>query len=350
MSTEDQFKFLLTRCQDYYLLPITTLPRYSISKDLMKLSKKEEWLQIENVPCQIMDINESKKFLILNSFSSSDYNKCFKIKMDELNLFKILKHNNFFLKIDEYPCEINIKEFDNRIEVKKVISKIKQICKINKSPISKFLDDKLSQLTVSQGNNKNSTIKEYKDFKNNQLKIDKTHKRFGDPIFNRNNRWCIPTNMSYEKFELSKSYPAPIGIRPKDFCLPSELILTLKELINQCLHFKNVSSLDYILFKSKLDIIEKRKIHKCKFCNKSLNIDLHLSEYKSRNNYIELCHRNPNDRFLSNNIYFGHGECNRRQGAYTEKERMMDGLSLLKSNVIIDYKEYKELLSKVYNS
>ena len=31
--------------------------------------------------------------------------------------------------------------------------------------------------------------------------------------------------------EKSPSYPAPLGIRSKDFCLPSELIETIKELI-----------------------------------------------------------------------------------------------------------------------
>ena len=34
---------------------------------------------------------------------------------------------------------------------------------------------------------------------------------------------------------------------------------------------------------------------------------------------MEICHRDPNDRFLVRNMYWGHGECNRRQGGYSEE-------------------------------
>ena len=67
------------------------------------------------------------------------------------------------------------------------------------------------------------------------------HKRFGNEIFNRNCRWCPPIDISYEEFKQSPSYPCPLGIRPKDFCLPSELNKVVVEMTRQLLCFKNVN-------------------------------------------------------------------------------------------------------------
>ena len=70
----------------------------------------------------------------------------------------------------------------------------------------------------------------------------------------------------------------------------------------------------------------------CKWCNKVIDANLCKAEYKSATNYIEICHRDPNDRFLPRNVYWGHGDCNRRQGGYTEEDRIQDALTLLKYN------------------
>ena len=36
-----------------------------------------------------------------------------------------------------------------------------------------------------------------------------------------------------------------------------------------------------------------------------------------KDNFIEICHKDPNERFLKKNMYWGNGECNRRQGGYS---------------------------------
>jgi hypothetical protein len=44
------------------------------------------------------------------------------------------------------------------------------------------------------------------------------------------------------------------------------------------------------------------------------------------------------------NVYWGHGDCNRRQGGYTEEDRIQDAITLLKFNP--DYlKKYAAELS-----
>ena len=62
---------------------------------------------------------------------------------------------------------------------------------------------------------------------------------------------------------------------------------------------------------------------------------------------MEICHRDPQDRFLVHNMYWGHGECNRRQGGYSETDRMLDGSKLMLLNKKITQKEYDDLISRV---
>ena len=69
-----------------------------------------------------------------------------------------------------------------------------------------------------------------------------------------------------------------------------------------------------------------------------MDLNDYSSSYMSETNYIEICHRDPNDRFLTRNMYWGHGDCNRRQGGYSEADRIREGLSLAARNI--------ELLSK----
>lgn len=167
----------------------------------------------------------------------------------------------------------------------------------------------MSQLLNSQGCVKTITIEEYENFNEpNDLK------RIGSPYFNRANRWLPPINdISYEEFEKCKSFPAPIGIRQKDFCMPSQLLLIINHLVEELRAF-----------------IDEKLI--CQWCFCKLEYDKFDSIYKSKDNYMEICHKDPNGTFTIDNIYFGHGECNRRQGGYSEKDRINDTLILLKNN------------------
>lgn len=296
---------------------ITKLHRYISNKGL---SKNEEWLQIEGVPCIIVKIEND---IYLNSFTSSK-NRVFIINRKYLySNFKLISINNdgFMLNLDKYPILININEFDKRDDVLLLEKIIKDIIK-NKnisSIIRKIFNDKLPQLIVSQGSSY-ITIDEYYKYLNGEIILSK-HKRFGCELFNRNSRWCPPINISYDDYIKSNSYPAPLGIRPKDFCLPSEIIETMEELISQIVNFKDITVEDYQLLKEKLPFINKFD-YKCKYCGEYLSINEYISKYKSCDNYIEICHRDPNNRFIKNNIYWGHGSCNRRQGGFTEIDRM----------------------------
>ena len=151
--------------------------------------------------------------------------------------------------------------------------------------------------------------------------------------------------IKYEKYLKSPSYPAPLGVRPKDFCLPSELIITIKELINQIMNFDGVNDKSFKEIQKILTFIHKKE-HKCKYCGEKIKIDDYCSEYKSCDNYVEICHRNPKDRFLNKNMYWGHGECNRRQGGYSETDRMNDGIRLMFLAGRIDKDTYEKMLSK----
>lgn len=197
-------------------------------------------------------------------------------------------------------------------------------------------------------------VDKYHQYQNGQVKLSK-HERFGNTIFNRNSRWCPPVDISYDEYKKCPSYPAPIGIRPKDFCLPSELVKVFEELMNQIMNFKNVKETTFEKVQKILPFIEKRNnYHSCRYCgvfidiNQCLfekNVDGNTITYKSKENYIEICHGDPNGRFLNDNIYFGHGECNRRQGGFSETERMKDGIQLLFLNGKISIEMKQQLLS-----
>ena len=79
-------------------------------------------------------------------------------------------------------------------------------------------------------------------------------------------------------------------------------------------------------------MLEHSKIHRCKYCGEEMDINEYKSEYKSADNFMEICHRDPHKSFSPENMYWGHGECNRRQGGFTESDRIYDGFRLATLN------------------
>ena len=71
--------------------------------------------------------------------------------------------------------------------------------------------------------------------------------------------------------------------------------------------------------------------HKCKWCGEEIDAFNYSSTYSSKDNFIEICHRDPNERFIPSNMYWGHGECNRQQGGYSEEDRVQQIIRLLKA-------------------
>lgn len=309
-------------------------------------SKKKEYLQIQGAPCIV--IKSDDKTTTLNSFTS-EVVRNFTVTNEylEKNFKKIIPDSDGFLKPDAYPFKFHISEFEKRNEVKELKKLIKKISKSKN--VSKFiknlLNDKSLQLIQSQGSTSCITINNFNKFKNGKIKLSK-HKRFGNEIFNRNSRWSPPINITYEEFQDSTSYPAPLGIRPKDFCLPSELIITMQELINQIANFDGIDDKSFNEMKKTLPFIEKKNSF-CKYCGEKINILEYSSQYKSNINFIEICHRDPNDRFISKNMYWGHCDCNRRQGGYTENDRIRDGIRLAFLNGKMDKEMYDSIINNL---
>ena len=319
----------LPKTGDFYK-PKKTFPRkYNTSNGK---SKKMEWLQIEGCPCEIISINS--QYVTFNSFTSVS-NRNFSVPLNEFrtDFIKCNVEDDYITNLDKYPeGKIHKSEFKNREKVKEFKEKLEKCLKNSDEKLIKtILGDKFWQLFVSQGA-PYIGIDKFIKYKNNELKLNPLC-NFGEPIFNRNSRWAPPIDVTFDEFKQSNSYPAPLGIRPKDFCLPSELIRTMEELIRQIINFENIDStcLETIITD------KSNKKHKCLWCGEVINAHNYSSIYGSKDNFIEICHRDPKKRFLHTNMYWGHGECNRRQGGYSEEERIEDALRLLRNNP--DYTE-----------
>lgn len=327
--------------EGYYIAKKTELNNYDTKNGC---SKNKEYLQIQGCPCIV--IKSDAKTTTLNCFASVD-GRNFTVPNEYFknNFEKIIPDSNGFLMPEAYPVKIHINEFDTRNEVKKLEKLIKQIStsKNVSKEIKCLLNDKVFQIIQSQGSSY-ITINEYNKFKNGKIELSK-HKRFGYEIFNRNSRWCPPIYITYEEFLNSPSYPAPLGIRPKDFCLPSELIITMQELINQIANFDGIDDQSFNEMQKTLKFIEKKSCF-CKYCGEKINILEYSSRYKSSINFIEICHRDPSDRFISKNMYWGHCDCNRKQGGYTENDRILDGFRLAYLNGCIDKETYDSVMKK----
>lgn len=335
--------------QGSYLVARATIPmRFNTSKD-GGVSAKPEYVQTEGVPLQIVECEG--KSITLNSLHSS---RQFTVENTPETLLKHFETDEsgvpqnplmddgcslFVPKM--FPNEsraeqiLDTKEFKQSTHVNTVRSLLKKHFKISepfeKTPenvTKKIVSDKLEQLFVSQGA-PYETIQKLNAIAECSEPTPRT--REAKMIYNRNSRWCPPVDMTYEEFENTASYPYPLGIRPKDFCLPSELLDTVVEMLTQICSMKNV---DRELFETLNKEFEKKKLlvridttrpdHCCKYCSKPLDAEEYSSEYKSETNYMEICHRDPNERFIKENMYWGHGECNRRQGGYSEDQRMCD--------------------------
>ena len=324
-----------------YVLPSKTMALHYVTSSQKGISAKKEWGLVEGCPALVIHVDSD--FILVNSLHSS-CDRHFKLTRENLfNLENIEPDENGYLNCPKYPLAIHIEEFNKREEVKKLEKEIDKMIKKDTCDVKvkKIIEDKLFQMIQSQGA-PYVTIDQYLNYKSGEIKIS-GHKRFGSEIFNRNSRWCPPIEISYDEYVKSPSYPAPLGVRPKDFCLPSELSLTMKELLSQIYNFKNI---DKTSFEDIKEHLEERDVHKCKYCGECIDANDYSSTYKSENNFMEICHRDPNDRFLVRNMYWGHGECNRRQGGYSEDDRIADGLRLLATNPE-HLEKYKDLLRMI---
>jgi hypothetical protein len=327
-----------------YLIPNKTFYRVKYNNSIVYSTLL--WSQVEGVPCKVISIVNDG--LILNSFSSSDNKTLFKIDKEDLVYFKkATVVNGYIIDLPKYPSnKLSIKEFDIRTDIVTLVKNVKKII-IKHEKINKIISDKLEQIRASQGCMDTVTINDFKGYISNKSELDNKIKRIGDPIFNRSNRWCPPIKMSYDEFKNSNSFPAPLGVRTKDFALPSTVLRCLIEMIKQVCLFQNINAPPEL--KELLKIENNIYYHRCKWCNNVINADEYSSEYSSQHNFIEICHRNPNGVFEPDNIYWGHGSCNREQGGYSETERISQALRLLSINPE-SLKEHIDDIQKIINT
>ncbi|RZD42249.1 MAG: hypothetical protein CXT73_03515 [Methanobacteriota archaeon] len=337
-----------------------TLPRHYIKID-GQLSKLTEYLQIEGAPLIVTAFKDDG--ITLNSLTSAK-SRTFKVTKEELKAEFYpaqLDKDNYIINLKKYPKKVNISEFESRDILADFNSAIKKEVRnwdecllrelllekhyINEYGEKKKTDGKLGQLSVTQGSGCDSTpkilahIEKMRSGKVLTLK----EKHYGEPLFNRSSR-CNPVvdKMPVADFRACNSYPLPIGIRNKDFCVPSEMIAVSVEMIRQLLTLKNVEEKYRVQIQkifTDFDIppqFDNHVCHRCTYCGEEIDINSYSSNYASKTNYIEICHRDPNACFCTGNMYWGHGECNRRQGGYTETERCQDALGLINFNPL-DY-------------
>jgi len=298
------------------------------------ISKKPDWVAA-GVPCIVKDKDEEN--LYIDPFTS---NRDTPIVLDaNLSTYfvKCEVDNDYIIDLNMYPdSKIHISEFEIRKHVKDFMKKIRDFTKPldNEHILKKIIDDKLAQIEAAQGA-PGLNIDEINKMNVKEARLEKT-KRYDYMIFNRCTRWNPPISnkYTYEEYKNSINFCRPIGVRPKDFCLPSEFIATCKEMIRQIACFKGVDDIskNKLIEIANIDKIECDEYHRCKWSGEIIDASKYSSGYSTKNNFIEICHRDPNDRFLSHNMYWGFGESNRQQGGYSEVDRIKQIVQLSKSN------------------
>ena len=330
-----------------YIRSEKTLALHYQTKKGNDISKKSDWITA-NSPNIVKEVNSEN--ILIDNFCHKQSTR-YIVPIEEQKYFTKCEvdKDGFILGLKWYPeGRILETEFDKRKDVcdfeKELKSTIKKLPESDM--VRRILEGesnmkdgknkggKLSQIKAAQGA-PCDTISTILKLKPEEVRKEKT-KRCDNMIYNRTSRWNppIPESYKYEEYEKSINFCRPIGIRPKDFCFPSELIDTYKEMIKQIICFKNVDPetkqklMDFL----NIDSCNCVEVHKCKWSGKEIDVDEYSSTYSSKDNFIEICHRDPQDRFLARNMYWGFGESNRQQGGYSEKERVIQTVTLCKAN------------------
>ena len=107
---------------NYYAPNKTNLRKFNTANGE---SKNEEWLQIVNVPCKIVDIkqNENKNEYVLNSFTSASIRQ-FVVPEEEFSKefypLTVDEENGVLKGVCGYPVDINVSEFESRNKVTEI--------------------------------------------------------------------------------------------------------------------------------------------------------------------------------------------------------------------------------------
>lgn len=303
-----------------FYIPDRTYPRRPLKKDGEE-QKNYEWIaQVEGVPCKL--VQETETHVLVHSFTASS-DSIVRIPRDEFAAqFVQAEMDGEFILGVKYPGgRLHVSEFDKRNEANDLVARALRVV------TDEALKDKLTQIIVAQGSTKCVTIPQYNDYAAGRRVLGPTE-NLGDPVFNRSKRWAPPVDIDHDTFKQTKGFPAPLGIRPKDFCLPSAMMQGVTELLVQMACFENAPPALVSFVFGIPGVVHPGCVHRCKWCGGTVDAAKCTAAYKSTTNYIEICHRDPNAAFSPENMYWGHGDCNRRQGGYDEGECVRDGLRL----------------------
>lgn len=324
------------------------IDEYYIPKRNISLNYKN-WNFVQGVPCKL--ISKNKNGIKLLSF----HDQMSTIKPEQLNTdFVEAEIIDKVIKNCDYEGGLNIEEFNILKEISNFNKEIlEKINKCENKHIKSVFKEKSNTITHSNGCTDAAILKVVKDFKKDEPTLI-SYK----PFFNRTKRWmkymhngkCID-HIQLDDYINDINYPSPLGIRKKDFALPSEYLKTIKELYLQLLNFKDFPSETKQSFSNIIPLDKKdRPTHTCMYCNRQLSIlNVKTKQYKSKDNCIELCHDNPNLSFIKSNVYWGCGKCNREQGGFTKEERIIKGFKLL-NYTCKNKDEFLEKVSIIYDN
>jgi hypothetical protein len=298
---------------------------------------EDNWLA-EGTICRFIEQNDTKiKFKPLGK-----KNQVIGIKDFKNNFLLTNSKNGKIPNNGYYPKDIDIKEFDVKcISLQKIKVEIKPYIKEQRywKLINKFYKD----AHVAPGSSKCITIPEYKEYKNG--KKLKNLESIGHQRFNRTTRDTPICEKDREEYIKSLSFPAPLGIRKVDFAFPSEQNSIFFKLLEQLINCKNFPKIpDKIL--GNLGI-KKTVPHVCLGCFKEIDLKEFNQEYSTSKQTLNICHDDPNKRTTEENIYIGHTECNREQGANSKEDIIKKALTILKNCPELNEKYEKELLELV---
>ena len=187
---------------------------------------------------------------------------------------------------------------------------------------------------ASKGCTKAATIRVYTETRaSNSVDIFKLS-RVGDPVFNRASRHTPPIKMDYDEFLKTPGFPAPVGITPEDFALPSQqnqVFVSLMEQLFSCIGVPDCPP----KLAAQLGLNPQKETHMCRWCHEVVDVTSVNQSYCSKDHSINFCHDVPSMGTVSGNVYIGHCSCNREQGGYSPEERIFQIKRLVQGDPVL---------------
>jgi hypothetical protein len=304
--------------QKMYRNNLATFLAYKYSDSKNQITTQRQWVSLNS---EAIVIENKGGQLIIQLKDSSEYLALSKIEfVAHFSLELPLTSDDLF----EFNSKSNKLKKDDIVRLVK-----KHILEPEKSLFLDAIDKAYTDAYIAAGSAP-FTVEDYDNHKANNFSVN-TLSSIGNPYFNRKPRWAPVADPDSHNMNRS-SHPAPTGIRASDYASLKDCNDIYLELL--CQLFSMVYSSD--LPQEIVDYLSGKPVkstHRCHYCGELMDLDLFLGQaYKSKEHAINFCHMDPDEKANSTrpgNVYFGHTSCNRKQGGFSEKERILDGLRLL---------------------